>query len=498
MSNSSNDTSRSLRRAPATSQVRVRFAPSPTGYLHVGGARTALHNWLYARSVGGKFILRVEDTDRVRSTEEALKMQISDLEWLGLDWDEGPGKGGDYGPYKQSERLPIYKEYADKLLESGKAYYCFCTDEILEEKKQKAMSEGRDPHYDGTCLKIDKKLAAERRSKGERAAVRFHIEGNKPEYIFQDIVRSEVKFPHDMVGDFVILRGDGMPVYNFCCVIDDALMKITHVLRAEEHLSNTVRQLMLYEAFGFPLPEFGHLSIILGGDRQKLSKRNGATSVHEYQMKGFLPEALNNFISLLGWSSPKGDEIMSMKEMISQFGLDRFNPAPAVFDETKLKWMNAQHLRSLSDDQLWSRIKPFLDQAGLKFDENPEWQSRSLEAFRPKMEIIADAVELYRPLADNQFSVKKEGMAAIRENKKVIESWLNQLSGVSQTFINEGEFERIQSEVQKNCQVNGKNLFQPLRVAVVGVPQGVELKKLAPLLTVKSLKWRAEQTLKEV
>ncbi len=478
--------------------VRVRFAPSPTGYLHVGGARTALLNWLYARNIGGKFILRVEDTDQARSTEEALQMQIADLKWLGLDWDEGPGKGGDYGPYKQSERLSIYKEYSDKLLDSGKAYYCFCTDATLEEKKKEAMATGKPPHYDGTCLKLDKKVAAQKKAAGEKAAVRFHIPGGKSEYVFKDIVRGEVRFPFDMVGDFVILRGDGMPVYNFCCVIDDALMKITHVLRAEEHLSNTVRQLMIYEAFGFTIPEFGHMSIILGPDKQKLSKRHGATSVHEYSEKGFLPEAMNNFVALLGWSSPKGDEVMAPKEMISQFALDRFNPAPAVFDEVKLRWMNAQHLRGLDLKDLWARVKPFLDQAGLKFDDDREWQHRSLEAFKVKMETLADAVELYRPLADNQFAVKPESVAVAKENKKVIESWLRSLNSVPGSFIDEEGFDKLQAAVQLDCQVNGKNLFQPLRIAVVGVPHGVELKKLAPLLTVKSLKWRAEQTLKGI
>lgn len=462
----------------------------------MGGARTALLNWLYARSVGGKFILRVEDTDQARSTEEALQMQISDLKWLGLNWDEGPSAGGDYGPYKQSERLDIYKKHADLLLEKGSAYYCFCTDTELEEKKKAAMTAGLPPHYDGTCLKLDKKVAAQKKAAGEKAAVRFHISGKKSEYVFKDIVRGEVRFPFDMVGDFVILRGDGMPVYNFCCVIDDALMKITHVLRAEEHLSNTVRQLMIYEAFGFAIPEFGHLSIILGGDKQKLSKRHGATSVHEYSERGFLAEALNNFIALLGWSSPKGDEIMPMKELLSQFGLDRFNPAPAVFDETKLKWMNAQYLRALSPEELWAKVKPFLDQAGLKFDDDKEWQTRSLEAFKVKMETLADAVELYRPLADNQFAVKPESVAIVKENRKVIESWLRSLNSIPGMFIDEDGFDKLQAAVQQDCQVSGKNLFQPLRIAVVGVPHGVELKKLTPLLTIKSLKWRAEQTLK--
>jgi nondiscriminating glutamyl-tRNA synthetase len=479
-----------------TKKVRVRFAPSPTGYLHVGGARTALLNWLYAKSTGGDFILRVEDTDQARSTEEALKMQISDLRWLGFDWNEGPDAGGPHGPYKQSQRLDIYKKHADQLLESGRAYDCFCTDEILEQKKKDALAAGRPPHYDGTCRALDPAERLRRKAAGERAVVRFHVKA--AEYVVRDLVRGEVKFPSDMVGDFVILRSDGMPVYNFCCVIDDALMEITHVLRAEEHLSNTLRQLMLYEAFGFEPPIFGHLSIILGPDKQKLSKRHGATSVHEYAERGYLPEALNNFLVLLGWSSPKGDEVMKLEELLAQFGLDRLNASPAVFDEKKLKWMNAVHLRALEPDELWKRIEPFLERAGLRFDDSKAWRHRSLEAFKTKMETLADAVELYRPLADNQFAVKPESVAVARENRRVVESWLKGLGSLSGEFIDEQEFEKLQSAVQQDCQVSGKNLFQPLRVAVVGVPHGVELKKLAPLLTVKSLKWRAEQTLKEL
>ncbi len=483
---------------PKNSAVRVRFAPSPTGYLHVGGARTALYNWLYAKAVGGKFILRVEDTDQARSTEDALQKQLADLKWLGLTWDEGPGVGGDYGPYKQSERLNIYKKHSDQLISEGKAYFCFCSDETLEEKKKQALARGFPPQYDGTCSKLNIEDSRARLAKGEKAVSRFRISNKKTEYIFTDLIRGEVKFPSDMVGDFVILRSDGMPVYNFCCVIDDALMKMTHVLRAEEHLSNTVRQLMLYEAFGYEKPEFGHLSIILGNDRQKLSKRHGATSVNEYNERGYLPEALNNFIALLGWSSPKGDEVMPISEMIAQFGLDRFHAAAAVFDELKLKWMNSVHLRSLPLDELWVRVKPLLEKAGLKFDDNKEWQDRSLAAFKTSMETLNDAVELYRPLADNQFSVKSDGLPVVRENKKVVESWLKALNSVSATFIDEEEFHRLQATVQEECKVSGKNLFQPLRVAVVGVPQGVELKKLAPLLTVKSLRWRAEQCLKEL
>jgi nondiscriminating glutamyl-tRNA synthetase len=386
----------------AKTPVRVRFAPSPTGYLHVGGARTALYNYLYARHHGGEFVLRIEDTDEARSTEESMRMQISDLEWLGLSWDEGPHPDtlrdqGPRGPYRQSERLPLYKEHAERLLQQGKAYYCFMTDTELEHQRQQAMKEGRNfqitsPFRD---LPLDEALA--RVAKGEKPSVRFKAPERR-DYVLHDLVRGEVTFPSDMVGDFVMLRSSGMPVYNFCCVVDDALMKITHVFRAEEHLSNTLRQMMLYEAFGYEAPKFGHLSIILGPDRQKLSKRHGATSCHEYAESGYLPEALNNFVALLGWSSPEGQEILTMEEMIRQFSHDRLNASPAVFDEQKLLWVNATHLRALDIRELWTRTEPFLKAAGLEFPSDQEWRYRALDVFRPKLNTLKDAVELMRPL----------------------------------------------------------------------------------------------------
>jgi nondiscriminating glutamyl-tRNA synthetase len=475
--------------------VRVRFAPSPTGYLHVGGARTALYNWLFAQATGGKFILRVEDTDQVRSTQEFLNGQMNDLKWLGLNWDEGESKGGAFGPYKQSERLSIYKEHADRLLAVGKAYYCFCTDEVLEAKKAEAMRLGRPPQYDGLCHKLTADEVKARLEKNEKAAVRFHIGNKKSEYTFKDLIRGEVTFPSDMVGDFVILRSDKMPVYNFCCVIDDALMKISHVLRAEEHLSNTVRQLMIYEAFGYETPEFGHLSIILGPDRQKLSKRHGATSVYQYKGAGFMPEAMNNFVALLGWSSPKGDEVMSLESMIEQFTLERFNPAAAVFDEVKLKWMNSVHLRALPEAELWKRVKPFLSEAGLEFSHSDSWAEMCLRAFKTSMETLADAVSMFRPLSDSSYQLSPEGLVSAKASQSVVEIWAKKLKDAKVDFLTEDQFHEIQADVQKESGMSGKTLFQPLRVAVVGVPQGVELKKLAPLLPVKSLILRAEKCL---
>lgn len=482
--------------------VRVRFAPSPTGYLHVGGARTALFNYLYAKRNGGQFILRIEDTDVARSTEEAMKMQMGDLLWLGLNWDEGPdwqglGDKGDFGPYRQSQRLEIYQEMAQRLLLGNRAFHCFCTDEELEIKKQLAMKEGRSPQYDGACRNLSESERQQRWDRGEKSCVRFRVSDDLVEYVVPDLVRGTVTFPSSMVGDFVILRTDGMPVYNFCCVIDDALMKITHVLRAEEHLSNTARQMMIYEALGFTPPQFGHMSIILGGDRQKLSKRHGATSCHEYMKAGFLPEALNNFIALLGWSSPANQEILSMSDLQSQFAVDRLNPAPAVFDEVKLRWMNATHLRALDHTELWRRLQPFFTEAGLSLSEDPAWQDRALGVFKTSMETLTDAISLFAPMDDSQFKLSEMGQEVLawESSKKVLEAWKQVLGRMSGEYMSEEDFLSGMNEVGQSAEVKGKFLFMPLRVAVIGHPQGAELKILVPLLTQKSLLARVDQCL---
>lgn len=471
--------------------VRVRFAPSPTGYLHVGGARTAFFNYLFAKKHGGQFILRIEDTDLERSTEEALKMQIEDLQWLGLNWDEGVDpvtrkSFGPHAPYKQSERAAIYKEHAEKLLESGKAYFDFRTDEELEALKAKAVADGthRTPRPEPMISLAD---ARARIAKGETAAVRFRVDDIR-DYVIQDLVRGEVKFPSDMVGDFVVLRSNGMPVYNFCCAIDDALMEITHVFRAEEHLSNTLRQQMLYEAFGYKAPQFGHLSLVLGEDRQKLSKRHGATSCNEYKNRGYLPEALLNFLALLGWSPSDDREIFSIPELIQAFSETRLNPAGAVFDETKLKWMNAMHLRALPHTELWSRLKPFLKEANINVPQDEAWVDRALELFKTYMETLADSVNLFRPVDDSNFVISPEGQETLswESSRAVLEAWK---TGIAQSkeFMATAEFEALQNSVKDAAKVKGKHLFMPIRVAVIGQPHGAELKVLVPLIHRESL-----------
>lgn len=480
-------------------KVRVRFAPSPTGYLHVGGARTALYNYLFAKNQGGTFVLRIEDTDLERSTEESMRMQIGDLVWLGLKWDEGPDPVtlkdvGPHGPYRQSQRTHIYMEHANRLLAKGLAYYDFRTDEELEKLKADAAAKG-NTHYQierpDPLVPLDE--ARKRVASGEKAAIRFLIR-EKRDFVLNDLIRGEVTFPSDMVSDFVIMRSNGMPVYNFCCVVDDATMDITHVLRAEEHLSNTVRQMMLYEAFGYPLPRFGHMSIILGSDRQKLSKRHGATSCNEYNERGYLPEALNNFVALLGWSSPKGDEILSGEQMIEQFSTDRLHAAPAVFDEQKLLWVNATHVRGLSNDELWQRVKPVLDKEGIAVPQDREWLGKALELFRPRMSTLLDAAQLFRPLSDSVFSVGEESKEVLSwaETRKVWDAWEAGLVAHGADFLSEGDFNALQDKVKDAVGVKGKHLFMPIRVAVIGKPSGAELKELVPLLPKASLLKRVQ------
>lgn len=486
-------------------KVRVRFAPSPTGYLHVGGARTALYNFMYAKKTGGEFILRVEDTDEARSTSESLQGVVDDMVWLGLKWDEGvdPKTLKDMGPcapYRQSERQDIYKEIAEKFLKDGKAYYCFLTDAEIEAQREQAKAAGKPPQINSPYQDWPLEKALEKIKAGEKAVVRFRTKGLQKDYTFTDLVRGEVKFPSDMVGDFVLLRSGGMPVYNFCCAIDDHLMKITHVLRAEEHLPNTLRQMMIYEGMGWAIPQFGHVSLILDEDRQKLSKRKGAVACGQLKDEGYLPGALLNFVALLGWSHPEGKEIMSLDEMIAGFSLDRLHNSGAVFDRVKFKWMNAMHLRATPSKELWNLIKPFLDREKLELPSDPVWQEKSVEVFKTSMEVLADAIELYRPLSDSAFVIHAESEETLKwePTRAVLTAWRDLLAAHPTDFLTEAEFLKIQDEVKVKANAKGKNLFMPIRVAVIGKPHGTELKTLIPLMKKSSLIQRAETALGKV
>lgn len=477
-------------------QVRVRFAPSPTGYLHVGGARTALFNWLYARKTGGKFILRIEDTDVERSTQESTDGLLKDLKWLGLTWDEGPEVGGDYGPYYQSERLEIYQQYARELMDKGYAYPCFCKEEELEAKRQKAEEEHRSVHYDQTCLKLSKEEVQKRIAAGESYVIRVKVP--EKDYVLEDEVRGRVEWKAGTLGDFIILRSSGMPVYNFCVVVDDAAMEITHVVRAEEHLTNTHRQLILYEALGKKPPIFSHASLILGPDKSKLSKRHGATAVGQYAIDGFLPEALVNFLALLGWNEGNDREIYSVKELIEHFELNRISKSPGVFDHNKLVWMNGQHLRAMSVDELLPMVAPVLKDAmpNDKRLENPEILRKLIELIQVKMNLINDAVEVAKSFLTAQEPENEEAAQLISTEKslKLFEALAQEFEKCE--WIKEGYNAAIKA-AGKIAEAKGKDLFMPIRVKITGTCHGPDLVGILDVLgrdeVISRLKSASEQ-----
>lgn len=344
--------------------VRVRFAPSPTGYLHIGGARTALFNWLFARQCQGQFVLRIEDTDTERLKEDSISQILTSLKWLGIDWDEGPEVGGPCGPYYQSERLELYRREAQRLVDEGKAYYCFCTPAELEHVRENQRQAGEAFRYNGKCRDISLSVAQKRIESGEKAVIRLKIPDSGQVKV-RDLVRGEVKFSLDQFDDLVILKSNGMPAYNFACAVDDHAMAISHVIRAEEHLSNTPKQVLLYEALGYETVQFAHVAMILAPDRSKLSKRHGATSVEEFREQGFLAPAIVNYLTLLGWSPGGEQEIFTPKETMEKFCLDKVSKNAAIYDTKKLTWINGQYINSMNLDDITREAIPFLLRKGL-------------------------------------------------------------------------------------------------------------------------------------
>jgi glutamyl-tRNA synthetase len=460
------------------SKVRVRFAPSPTGSLHVGGARTALFNWLFARHHGGTFVLRIEDTDRERSTPESERSMIEDLRWLGLDWDEGPDVGGPHGPYRQSERLEIYREAAERLANEGRAYPCFCSDEELERKRREALEAGRPPQYDGTCRRMDPDEARRRREAGEPHVIRFVVPPG--EVRFRDRVRGWVSLPHDMVGDFVLLRSNGMPTYNFAAVVDDGAMGITHVIRGEEHLSNTLRQILLYRALGMEPPEFAHVPLILAPDRSKLSKRHGGSSVGALREAGYLPEAVVNYLALLGWSPASGEEVLDRESLVREFDLDRVSRSPSVFDLGKLDWLGGVHLRRASIETLWPEAEPFFPE---DFREAyPEAARR--EAFELVRDGLAKLSDLPSALAPFRHPPRFDGEASevlrapgSREVVRAFREALNAMEEPLEAAAVKETIKRVGRELGKK----GKDLYFPVRAAVTGSVHGPDLARVVAI-----------------
>ena len=375
--------------------VRVRFAPSPTGYLHVGGARTALYNYLFARATGGTFVLRIEDTDAERSTDASVQAILAGMRWLGLRWDEGPEVGGSYGPYFQTERRALYDEHAARLEAEGRAYPCFCTPDELEARRTEQLARGEDPRYDGRCRTLSTEERAARRASGPRPALRFARPLADEEVAWDDIVRGRVSFQSAVLDDFVLVRGDGLPTYNFACVVDDLTMAITHVIRGDDHISNTPRQILIYRALGAAVPVFAHASMILGPDGKRLSKRHGATSVEAFGDLGILPEGMINFLALLGWALDGHTELFTLAELERVFALERVNPNPAVFDTQKLEWVNAQHLKRLDEADRVARVLGFLAARGHDLRaRGDEWCTTFVRALGERLRTLADALDV--------------------------------------------------------------------------------------------------------
>lgn len=387
---------------------RVRFAPSPTGYLHVGGARTALFNWLYARRHGGAFVLRIEDTDAQRSSADMVTGILDGLRWLGLDWDEGPAVGGPHGPYFQSQRLDRYREAASRLVAEGHAYYCYCSPERLREEREHAERRGEAWQYDRRCLALAPERIAELEAVAAPRAIRFKVPATLT--AFDDVVHGRIEFDPRSIEDFVILRSDDYPTYHLSVVVDDVDMAISHVIRGDDHISNTPKHLLLFEALAATPPTFAHVPLILGSDRKRLSKRHGATSVTEYRRQGYLPEAMVNFLALLGWS-PGGDrELMSLAELIDSFSLEGISGGNAVFNTEKLDWMNGQYIARLPVEALAAAVAPFFAEADLPLRPDDPWAHRLLELLRPRARRLTDFVELARPLLVDMVEYEREAI----------------------------------------------------------------------------------------
>jgi glutamyl-tRNA synthetase len=460
--------------------VRVRFAPSPTGSLHVGGARTAYFNWLFARQHRGALVLRIEDTDVERSSADSESGVLDDLRWLGLEWDEGPDRGGPHGPYRQSERLALYRARAEVLVAQGAAYPCFCTDAELEERRKSAFAAGRPPHYDGRCRRLS---AAERdamRAESRPESIRFEVVPG--DQVLDDLVRGEVRFPAAMVGDFVVLRSNGLPTYNFACVVDDSGMRISHVIRAEEHLSNTPRQLMLYWALGEPPPRFAHVPLILNPDRTKMSKRSGevAVAVGDWRRAGFVPDALLSYLGLLGFHPGDDRDILSREELLAAFTFERVGRSGSVFDADKLHWVNAHVLHHASGAQLEAWGAAFMPVAARTLE--PARRAALLEAVRGNLGTLADLPGELAPFLDEPLRFEPEASAALAgvgapELCAALASALDGLAPWSG--------EQVKSAVQsvgKSLGLKGRELFQPVRAALTGRTHGPELPLIAELL----------------
>ena len=470
--------------------IRTRFAPSPTGLLHVGNVRTALFNWLFTRHAGGVFVVRIEDTDRQRSTVEHEEGIVSELTWLGLDWDEGT-KGGPCGPYRQSERheLGVYRRELGRLIEQGFAYDCFCSPEQLESDRQASLQAGRPPQYVGRCREISPERARDRKAAGESTVTRFRVPPGR--VVFQDLIRGPIEVDSSQIGDPVLFRSDGWPTYNFAVVVDDIQMRISHVIRGEDHISNTPRQILLYRALGAEPPQFAHLPLVLGMDHAPLSKRHGDTSLRQYREEGYLPEALFNYLALLGWSAPSGHEVFSREDLVRDFELSRVGRSAGVFDPAKLDWIANQHVRKAERGRLAELTVPFLQQRG----DLPEAISPAHRAWvEDLMELLKDSVSRLSQVPDadaTQILLRFESSSRLTDPEiqadlkdpscsEVIRSFAAQLP--RDRTLDLDTYRAVAQEVGKMTGTKGRGLYHPIRVALTARSSGPELNRLVPLI----------------
>ncbi|MFH1613358.1 MAG: glutamate--tRNA ligase [bacterium] len=474
-------------------KIRIRFAPSPTGNLHIGGARTALFNFLFARHNQGTFILRIEDTDKERSTQEYLNSILDSLKWLELNWDEGPEIGGEYGPYNQIARLDIYSQYIKKLLETKNAYICNCSPERLEQIKTQAQLQKQPPKYDGKCRN------ANISSLEKGSVIRFKIpqEGITK---FNDLIRKEVSFENKLLDDFIIQRSDGTPIYNFTVVIDDLTMEISHVIRGEDHISNTPKQILLYKALGINPPQFAHLPLIFGKDKTRLSKRHGATSVIEYQKQGFLKEALINYLSLLGWSYDDKQEFFTIQELIKNFSLERVSKNPAIFDLEKLYWINGNYIRNLDIDKLTELCLPYLKEAyNLQKEDIKQkynWIKKIVKLNQDRLKYLAEIVELTNFFFQKklQYDEKAVEKILLKENpKEILNKVIEKIENLQEFTIE--NLENVIKQLAEELNINASKIIHPVRVSCTGQSKGPGLFELMAILEKETVLERIKNTI---
>lgn len=470
-----------------SNEVRVRYAPSPTGHLHIGNARTALFNYLFARNQGGKFIIRIEDTDKKRNIAGGEESQLKYLKWLGMDWDESVDVGGEYGPYRQSERNDIYQTYYNQLLENGHAYKCYCTEEEIAAEREEQTERGETPQYSGKCRHLTAEERAKLESEGREPSIRIIVPEGKT-YTFEDMVKGTVSFESEGMGDWVIIKKDGTPTYNFAVTIDDYLMKISHVLRGDDHISNTPKQLMVYEALGWEPPVFGHMTLIVNESRKKLSKRDESIIqfIEQYEELGYLPEALFNFITLLGWSPTGEEELYSKEEFIKIFDANRLSKSPALFDTNKLTWMNNQYMKKIEVERVLELSMPHLVKAGVLgeslTDEEHEWARGLVSLLQEKMSFAAEIVELSDMFFKEEAEYEEDAKEVLTGETvpEVLKAFSEELEKLDN--FKADEIKAAMKSVQKSTGQKGKNLFMPIRAAVSGQTHGPDLPQAIELL----------------